>query len=116
MSGLRHPSLDEATQAALLRLLEIAYHDTGQSRRVADFLLAWWNADECGGFDLTDIWCLDWEIAQDVRRVFTFIAGHQRYPDTLGFNREFTRVVRAWRPHLFDTPSAANTLPTEPHR
>ena len=30
--------------AALERLIAIAHSDTGQSRRVADFLLAWWNA------------------------------------------------------------------------
>ncbi|MGH6629451.1 MAG: DUF7673 family protein, partial [Burkholderiales bacterium] len=83
-------------------------------RRVADFLLAWWNADECGGFDLTDTWALDWEIAQDVRRVFGFIVGHQRYPDTLGFDREFTRVVRAWRPHLLESASARDAMPREP--
>lgn len=116
MSALRHPSLDDATQAALLRLLEIAYHDTGQSRRVADFLLAWCNADECSGFDLTDTWALDSEIAQDLRRVFGFIVGHQRYPDTLGFDREFTRVVRAWRQHLFEVVSARDANPMEPRR
>ena len=37
-------------EAALNRLIAIAHNDTGQSRRVAGFLLAWWNADECGGF------------------------------------------------------------------
>jgi hypothetical protein len=26
---------------------------TGQGRRVADFILAWWNADVHGGFNLT---------------------------------------------------------------
>lgn len=29
-------------RAALARLIKIAKGDTGQSRRVADFLLAWW--------------------------------------------------------------------------
>jgi hypothetical protein len=32
--------------AALERLIDIAHRDTGQSRRVADFLLPWWNAGE----------------------------------------------------------------------
>jgi hypothetical protein len=31
---------------ALMRLFAIARGDTGQSRRVADFLLAWYNAAE----------------------------------------------------------------------
>jgi hypothetical protein len=42
----------DAALAALDRLLAIAQADTGQSRRVANFLLAWWNAGECGGFHL----------------------------------------------------------------
>jgi hypothetical protein len=40
---------------ALTRLIEIAQKDTGQSRRVADFLLAWHNAAENGGWDVTDL-------------------------------------------------------------
>jgi len=40
-------------RAALERLLEHACGDTHQSRRVADFLLAWWNAAACGAYHLT---------------------------------------------------------------
>lgn len=43
-------------RAAICRLVQIAKGDTGQNRGVANFLLAWWNAEECGGFDLTDLW------------------------------------------------------------
>ena len=43
---------------SLERLIGIAQSDTGQARRVADFLLAWWNAGSCGGFDLTNLWVL----------------------------------------------------------
>ncbi len=42
-------------RAALNRLLAIAQSDTGQARRVAKFLLAWWNADDCGRFDFRDL-------------------------------------------------------------
>ena len=49
---------------ALERLIDIARGDTGQSRKVANFLLAWWNAEECGGFDLTDVWGVDKSIAR----------------------------------------------------
>jgi hypothetical protein len=34
---------------ALERLLTIAESVTGQSRQCANFLLAWWNARDCGG-------------------------------------------------------------------
>jgi hypothetical protein len=45
-------------KASMERLIAIAQSDTGQARRVADFLLAWWNAGECRGFDLTNLWAL----------------------------------------------------------
>ena len=55
----------DAAIAALDRLVTIAQSDTGQSARVANFLLAWWNAGDCGGVDLTDLWNVDRAIADD---------------------------------------------------
>jgi hypothetical protein len=89
-------------RVALHRLLLIAQADTGQSRRVANFLLAWWNAAECGGFDLTCLWGVDSSIAEDMIIVFGCIARVHDYPDTLGFDAEFQSVVRCWRPELKD--------------
>ena len=89
-------------KAALERLIAIAQSDTGQARRVADFLLAWWNAGECGGFDLTNLWCVDTSIAEDIVTVFGYIARANAYPDALGFNAEFQSIVRGWRPELAD--------------
>jgi len=40
-----------AALAAAARLLVIAKADSGQARRVADFLLAWHNAEENGGLE-----------------------------------------------------------------
>ena len=40
---------DQAAYDPLGRLLYIASRDTGQSRRVADVLLAWHNPEENGG-------------------------------------------------------------------
>ena len=99
--------MDKEVKDSLLRLLEVAYSDTGQSRRVAAFLLAWWNADTCGGFDLTDMWGLDLSLRQDILVVFGYIAFEQHYPDTLGWSHEFGRVLRGWRPHLIE-PSSTN--------
>ena len=89
-------------KTSLERLIAIAQGDTGQSRRVADFLLAWWNAASCGGFDLTNLWGVDDSIADDMVIVFGFIAHANAYPDTLGFNAEFQSIVRGWRPELTD--------------
>ena len=89
-------------KAALERLIAIAQSDTGQARRVADFLLAWWNAGECRGFDLTTLWFVDRSIADDMVIVFSYVARANAYPDTLGFNAEFQSIVRGWRPELAD--------------
>ena len=87
---------------SLERLIAIAQSDTGQARRVADFLLAWWNAGSCGGFDFTDLWGVDRSIADDMVTVFGYVARANAYPDTLGFKAEFQSIVRGWRPELAD--------------
>jgi hypothetical protein len=87
-------------KAALERLIAIAQSDTGQARRVADFLLAWWNAGECGGFDLSNLWGVDASIAEDMVIVFGYVARANAYPDALGFNVQFQSIVRGWRPEL----------------
>ena len=92
--------IPQRERAAIERLLAIAQRDTGQSRRVANFLLSWWNAEECGGFDLTDAWGVDREIAADMATVFAYLVLHSHYPDTLGYGHEFAALVRAWRAWL----------------
>ena len=94
------PVMTDAQHAALERLLAHAARDSGQGRRVANFLLAWWNAETCGAFDLTDLWAVDDTIAADMVTLFGFIANTQRYPDTLGFGAPFEALVRQWRPDL----------------
>lgn len=86
--------------AALERLIDVANRDTGQSRRVANFLLAWWNAKECGGFNLTDLWGLDSAIAADIATTFALINRINHYPDSLGYEKDFGTLVRNWRPEL----------------
>ncbi|ACD21579.1 DUF7673 family protein [Paraburkholderia phytofirmans] len=87
-------------RAALERLIGHAQRETGQARRVADFLLAWWNPSNCGGFDITTAWGLDEEIAADVVTVFGLAVRCNSYPDTLGYKNQFEHIVRAWRPEL----------------
>lgn len=81
---------------ALERLINLAQQDTGQSRRVANFLLAWWNAEECGGFDLTDLWSVDKSIAMDMVKVFTFISHKKTYPNNLDYQKSFNIIVEKW--------------------
>lgn len=102
--------------AALRRLIRVAQSNTGQSRRCAAFLLAWWNADTCGGFDLTDLWAVDTSLANDMLAVAGLVARHNVYPDTYEPRRIFVELVGQWRPHLMtkddNTTPAADTVRT----
>lgn len=82
--------------AAIARLFAIAMGDTGQSRRVANFLLAWHNAEENGGWDPTDMWNVDERIADDMLLALIVIR-HSFYPDQLGFKVQIGRVWNEWR-------------------
>jgi hypothetical protein len=85
-------------KAALERLVKIAQANTGQGRMTAEFLLSWWNAKNFGGFDLTRVWEVDPEIAADMVTVFAFVAKCRRvFPDDLGYDEEFRRIVHTWR-------------------
>lgn len=100
LSAASPQGMTDAERAALERLIGIAKSGSGQARRVADFLLAWWNAGECGSFDLTSLWALDEAITIDMLAVFAFIARVSKYPDSLGYEADFKAIVRAWRPEL----------------
>jgi hypothetical protein len=84
-------------RSALERLLAIAKQDSGQSRRVADFLLAWWNAAENGGFDPASLWGLDDPIADDVMTTIGLVRESRRYIDSLGYRRDIDQIRRLWR-------------------
>lgn len=89
-------------KAALERLIGHAQRDSGQSRHCADFLLAWWNAEKCGGFDLTDGWPCDEQIVEDMVTVMSFVlrSANGSYPDKLGYGPVFEQLVHDWRPDL----------------
>src|SRR3546814_10818661 len=61
---LAHPEL----KSALNRLIDLARADTGQSARVTNFLLAWWDGDQWGKFPLTDLFGVDRDVAADMAR------------------------------------------------
>lgn len=82
---------------SLEQLLAAARNDTGQSGRVADFLLSWWSAADCGGWDPTTLWSLDQELADAIMVVLGYIHRARRYPDSLGFGEEFEALIRHWR-------------------
>jgi len=61
---------------------------------VRNFLLAWWKVDECGGFDLTDLWKLDMEIVEAMQRILFVLPSYRFYPDRLGYGERFERLAR----------------------
>ena len=87
----------EAWMQSVARLMRIAMGDTGQCRRVADFLLAWHNAEENGGWDPTDLWNVDAAIAEDMLTALRFLWTENRYPGDLGFQKEIDRIWELWR-------------------
>lgn len=93
-------SLNIHEKAALDRLIAHAQRETGQSAKAANFLLAWWNADSCGAFDPRDMWACDQEIVDDMVTLFRYIGNNQIYPDRLGYENQFTELVKFWRPNL----------------
>ena len=92
-------------KAALERLMRIAQADTGQGRMTASFLLSWWNAPNFGGFDLTTLWNVDPEIAADMVKVFSWVSKRRHFPDDLGYDEQFKRIVHAWSPPAPSAPS-----------
>src|SRR3546814_18153834 len=92
---------------ALDRLFDLAASDTGQARRAANFLLAWWNAQDNGGFDLADLFGVDHAVAADMAVVFIYLGGHHGaiYPDQLGYEDKIIALVHQWRlPATVDCP------------
>ena len=90
----------DSARAALTRLIPIAMSDTGQSKRVADFLMAWWNGPDLGHFQIADIFGLDVAIANDITTVIGFLGQNDRgavYIDSLGVAEEMQDIIALWR-------------------
>ena len=87
------------------RLIAVAESDTGQSRKCANFLLAWWNAGRNGGLDPTDLWGLDLELRDAAVSVFCLIARWHYYPTSLpgGRGERLRALVSQWRPEPSST-------------
>ena len=105
---MRPEQMLEHEKQALERMLKIAAGNTDQSRNVADFLLAWWNAASCGSYDITTGWSVDDEIMEDMCVVFRLASRARSYPDTLGYESEFRAIVEEWRPELVGTKTSAS--------
>lgn len=99
--------MNTTQKQALERLIAIAKRDTGQCRRVANFLLSWWNSEACGGWGITDVWSLDRAIIEDIFVVLRLVEQEWAYPNSLGYEDDFQEILRQWRPRLLEGASEA---------
>jgi len=102
-------SYTDTETAAIGRLVTIAKTGTGQGRKVANFLLAWWNAAEWGGFDLTDLASVDDTIAADMMTVCASIVRELHYP----VRADMIDILHAHRPEyaeMYEGPSVLIAL------
>lgn len=102
-------SISTEQKAALDRLVKIAKADSGGGRRAAEFLLAWWNAPECGGFDMTSLWGVDPSVAADMVKAFELISTTHKYPDQLGYEKDFEHIIAVWRPGLVERTESVSS-------
>lgn len=98
--------MDEPTREAFERLLRIAHGDTGQSRRIAEFILAWWNAQELGGFDIADVFAVDAAIGRDMARIFAWAASRSEAEYPVAYRSQIEEIIRLWRPDVWARSSA----------
>lgn len=87
-------------ETALFRPIDLARSDTGQSRRAANFLLAWWNGDDWGHFQFADLFAVDRAVACDMATIFSFLADYPGaiYADAFGARAEMDALVALRRP------------------
>lgn len=85
--------LDDTTRRSLDHLLGMAKGNTPQAERAGRFLLAWYDADGCGGFDLTDLWEMDNATLRACTVVFLWVASHRATPADVGFTADLNAVL-----------------------
>jgi hypothetical protein len=90
--------MEDRVRVALQKLIDIANNDTGQSRRVANFILAWWNADVHGGFDLIDLANVDRDVSEAMATVFTWLARQSDAEYPYAYRSEIEQIIARWRP------------------
>jgi hypothetical protein len=91
---------NEKEQAALAFCFRAAAGDSGGQRRVRQFLFAWHNAGELGGFDFADLWSLDEKHLDAVLTVALMIARGPTgyYPHHYGYESDMEALIESYGP------------------
>lgn len=88
----------EEVDEAIGRLVEIARSDTGQSARVADFLLAWWNGPDNGHFPILHLCNCDAVIGEDMVAIMAYLTQEPMvYADAWGYRDAMAELAEQWR-------------------
>jgi hypothetical protein len=83
---------------ALDVLIPVARSNTHQSRRVANFLLAWWNGPENGDFPIVDVAATDRELGEAMVIILLFLAQNSmEYADLWARRRDMEDLIDQWR-------------------
>lgn len=100
--------MEDRVRFALEKPFNVAHRDIDQGRGLANFLLAWLNAEVHGGFDLTDLANLDREVCEDIVTVFSWLACESllSYPDA--YKPEIIRSSAAGGPTCRSTDDEAS--------
>lgn len=94
---IRAVSFDEAG-AAIGRLLAITQSDTGQSAKVADFLLAWWNGPDIGHSPVLHLRNVDEVIGEDMLVVMAYLVTQPvTYANAWGYESPIRELRDQWR-------------------
>lgn len=95
--AIRAVTFEEAGEA-IGRLIVVANADTGQSARVADFLLAWWNGSNNGHFPILHLCNCDAIIGEDMLIIMAYLAQEPTvYADAWGYRDAMVGLVSQWR-------------------
>jgi hypothetical protein len=91
---------NEKEQAALAFCFRAASGDSGGQRRVRQFLFAWHNATELGGFDFADLWSLDERHLDAVLTLIKMIARGETgyYPHHYGYEADMEALIETYGP------------------
>lgn len=86
----------EEAGEALNRLIAAADSDTGGARRVAEFLLSWWDGDGVQ-WAIIDITNVDAEIGEDMLIIIAYLAQTGvSYADAWGREKEMGELIDKW--------------------
>ena len=88
-----------AEQQAIDSLFDIANSHRPDARQAANFMLAWWNAAACGGFDLQDLRQMGPRLGESVAEIMDMIWQVGCGPEHLGYSNDFKELVAKWRSH-----------------